>query len=244
MLDARVNDAFKVSYDPTIQGWHAGMTAQEILDQLSTIYGQATPAAIELNDVTFCGQYSAANAPKVLFWCIKNCTKIAIMGNNPYTNCQLTNNAICLLLTTGLYQRPFEEWDHLTNVQQMWIVLKTLIQEAFQRHLNATAPMAGHHRYAPAQSFQQNAFGALANKKDDDESIAITVVTQVSALMYQSQSTQTTTANTIQCQEQQMAQIAAAQGATHDTLHHVIAQSNTLLFNASNAGHRHYVGCD
>jgi hypothetical protein len=77
------------------------------------------------------------------------------MGNNPYTDRQLIDNAICLLLTTGLYQRPFDEWDRLTNVQQTWIELRTLIQEAFQHCLNTTAPTAGHHRYAPAQPFQQ-----------------------------------------------------------------------------------------
>jgi hypothetical protein len=158
VLNAHVNGAFKVLNDPTIQGWHAGMSMQEILDQLSAIYSQLTPAAMKLNDATFCSQYSATNAPKVLFWRIKNCAKIAIMGNNPYTDCQLINNAIRLLLTTGLYQRLFKEWDRLTNVQQTWIALRTLIQEAFQCHLNATAPTAGHDRYAPAQPFQQNAF--------------------------------------------------------------------------------------
>jgi hypothetical protein len=53
------------------------------------------------------------------------------MGNNPYTNHQLINNEIHLLLTTGLYQRPFEEWDRLTNVQKTWITLRTLVQEEF-----------------------------------------------------------------------------------------------------------------
>ncbi len=36
-LDASFIDAFKVSNDPTIQGWHAGMQVVNILDQLSTI---------------------------------------------------------------------------------------------------------------------------------------------------------------------------------------------------------------
>jgi hypothetical protein len=83
-LDSSVNNAFKVSDDPTIQGWHMGMTTRVVLDQLSTSYGQPTPSAMELNDATFCSQYSAADAPDVLFRCIKNSTEIAIMGNNPY----------------------------------------------------------------------------------------------------------------------------------------------------------------
>jgi hypothetical protein len=107
-LDAQVNNALTVSNDPTIQGWHAGMSTREILDQLSAIYSQPILAAMKLNYTNFCSQYSAANAPKVLFRCIKNCTNIRIMGNNPYTNHQLINKAMHLLLTTGLYQRQFK----------------------------------------------------------------------------------------------------------------------------------------
>jgi hypothetical protein len=46
-LNASINDAFKVSNDPTIQGWHFGMQVINILDQLSTIYGQPTPAVLK-----------------------------------------------------------------------------------------------------------------------------------------------------------------------------------------------------
>jgi hypothetical protein len=102
----------------------------------------------------------------------------------------------------------------------------------------------GASRISPAQSFQQNAYGILGkdNNNQDEESITNTMATQVAALTYQSQSMQSTTANTSQRQEQQMAQIAAVQSAMHDTLHHVIAQLNALSFNASDTGHRCYVG--
>jgi hypothetical protein len=66
-LDASINDAFKVSNDPAIQGWHAGMCVIEIWDQLSNINGQPTPAIMEQNDTTLRGPYSAAKAPEVLF---------------------------------------------------------------------------------------------------------------------------------------------------------------------------------
>jgi hypothetical protein len=204
-LDGSINNAFKVSNDPAFRGWHMGMSTRKILDQLSTSYDQPTPAAMELNDTTFCGLYSATDAPKVLFCRIENCVEIAIMGDNPYTNRQLITNAVCLLLTTGLYQRAFEEWDRLTAAQQTWIALQTLIQEAFQCRLNATVPTAGHHGYAPAQPYQQNAFGILGNNKsNDEESIAKMVATQVAALTYQSQLRQSTAATTSQRQDMQM----------------------------------------
>jgi hypothetical protein len=66
-LNASFNDAFKVSNDHTIQGWHAGMRVINILDQLSTIYGQPTHAVLGTNNTVFCSPYLAANAPEVLF---------------------------------------------------------------------------------------------------------------------------------------------------------------------------------
>jgi hypothetical protein len=195
--------------------------------------------ALELNNVAFCSQYSAANAPKVLFRCIKNCAEIAILGNNPYTDRQLINNMICLLLTMGLYIRPLEEWDRLLPVAQMWIGLRCLIQEAFQRCLNATAPTAGHHGYGPTQPYQQNAFGILGEtKSDNEESITNTVATQVAALTYQSQRTQSKAANTSQRHDMQLAQLAANQEAHHTTMYQLIDSLNAIAFNIGNASGR------
>ncbi len=69
------------------------------------------PAMLEINNATFPGQYLAANAPEMLFWHIEDCAKAALLGHNPYTDWQLISDAIRLLLTTGLYVRPVEEWD-------------------------------------------------------------------------------------------------------------------------------------
>jgi hypothetical protein len=52
-LDSSVNDAFKLSNLAGIRGWHAGMTTVTILDQLSSVYGKPTSAALEANDTLF-----------------------------------------------------------------------------------------------------------------------------------------------------------------------------------------------
>jgi hypothetical protein len=101
-LDASVNDAFKVSNDPAVHGWHASMRVIDILDQLSATYGQPTPAALEENDHIFRSLTSAADPPEVLFRCIEECTETALLGKNPYTDKQLIMNAIRLHLSTGL----------------------------------------------------------------------------------------------------------------------------------------------
>ncbi len=196
-LDLSINDAFKVSNDPTVQGWHVGMRVIDILVQLSLIYGQPTPAALEAND-HFCSPTSAADAPEVFFRRIKECAETALLGQNLYTVKQVITNMIHLLLITGLYIRAFEDWDQLDETAKTWIELRRVIQEAFQHRLNATAPTAGHQGYAPALPFQHNAFGALAGNDSDDDESAETVATKMAALTYQSQLTANTAANSSQ----------------------------------------------
>jgi len=105
-LDSSINDAFKLSNDPSVQGWHAGMRVIDILGQLSLIYGQPTRMSLEANDHIFLSPTSAANAPEVLFRRIEECAEKALLGQNPYTDKQLITNTIRLLLTTGLRLGP------------------------------------------------------------------------------------------------------------------------------------------
>ena len=79
-LNSSINNAFKVSNDLTVQGWHAGMRVIDILDQLSLIYGQPTPVALEANDHIFRSPTSAADAPEVLFRRIEECAEKALLG--------------------------------------------------------------------------------------------------------------------------------------------------------------------
>jgi hypothetical protein len=209
-LDASVNDAFKVSNIPAVQGWHTGMRVINILDQLSPTYGQPTPAALEANDHIFRSPTLAADPPEVLFCRIEECTETALLGKNPYTNKQLIMNAIRLLLSTGLYTPAFEDWDQQGEASKTWIELRQIIQDAFQRWLNALAPTSGFQGYAPALPFQQNAFNALATE-DSDEDTANTVPTQMAALTYQSQLTAATAANTPQRMDQYVQTLAQQQ---------------------------------
>jgi hypothetical protein len=94
----------------------------------------------------------------------------------------------------------------------------------------------GHHGYAPAMPFQQNAFSPLAENNSDDESIAASIPTQVPALTHQSQITSSTVANTSQCHDQQMAHIASQQDLMHQNMHQIIAALNAITFNANNKG--------
>ncbi len=155
-------------------GWHAGVRVIDILDQQNSIYGKPTSSALKVNDNIFRSPYSAANAPNVLFRWIEDCAKVSLLGKNLYIDRQLIYMAICLLLSTGLYVRMFEGWDLLAEPNQMWIKLRRIIQEAFQRRLNATVPTTGHQGYAPALPYMMNnAFSVLglsAGEDNDDDS--------------------------------------------------------------------------
>ena len=82
-------------------------------------------------------------------------------------------------------------------------------------------------------------------KQNDEEFLANTVATQVAALTYQSQLTASTAATMVQCQEMQLAHLAAAQDTTHATLHQIIEGLNAVAFNVSDTwrGTGRFGGC-
>ena len=107
------------------------------------------PLPSKANDNIFLSPYLAADAPEVLFLRIEDCTKVALLGKNPYTDRQLIYTAIRLLLNTGLYVRAFEGCDLLAEVDQTWSELRHIVQEVFQWRLNATASTADHQDICP-----------------------------------------------------------------------------------------------
>jgi hypothetical protein len=244
-LDSSVNNAFKLSNLAGIRGWHAGMTTVTILNQLRCVYGKPTSAALEANDTLFRSPYSAADAPEVLFRRIENFAEIATLGDNPYTDKQLILTAVRHLLTTGLYIRAFEDWDLLNPIDRTWVELRSIIQDVFERRLNATAPTAGHQGYAPALPYMlTNAFGAFGPTAEasDNESVD-TIATQIAAATLQSQLTATTAANSSQCHEKGLQALAQQNQLLHANQHQILEQLATLSFNASDAGQVICRGC-
>ena len=102
MLDDTVDNAFKVSNDPALTGWNPSMNIIDMLDQLVTTYGRPTPMALLQNDTLFRSTYSPIDTPEVLFLRIANCQEVQVLGEDPFTQIQLRNNAVHLLLSCGL----------------------------------------------------------------------------------------------------------------------------------------------
>ena len=103
------------------------MEVRKIFDQITSTYGRPTPAALLQNDTLFRSVYSPQDAPEVLFWRIKDCQEVQILGEDPHTAQPLLNNAVRLLLQCGLYTRDFEDWDRKTASDKIWTNLKTFV---------------------------------------------------------------------------------------------------------------------
>jgi hypothetical protein len=197
------------------------MELREVFDTITSTYGQPTPAALLQNDTLFHSVYSLQDAPEVLFRCSEDCQEVQILGNDPYMPQQMLNNAVRLLLGCGLYTRNFEDWDRKPAVKKIWINLKTFIQEAYTRRLNATSITAG------SQGYVQNAFNILQESDDKDDDVN-TVITQMAALTTQSQIMATLAAETTASVMAAIYQLAANQQAMQQQFAAFATQRNTI----------------
>ncbi len=152
---------------------------------------------------------------------IEDCQEVQILGEDPYTAQQLLNNAVRLLLQTGLYTRDFEDWDRKIAADKIWTNLKMFIQEAYTRRLNATSITTG------AQGYVQNAYAALAEESEEEDDDVHTVITQMAALTTQSQLTANTAAETNASVTAAINQLAANQQAMQQQFAAFTASRNT-----------------
>jgi hypothetical protein len=120
----------------------------------------------------------------------------------------LLNDAVHLLLQTGLYFHDVEDWgDCKIAADKIWTNLKTFVQESYTRCLNATSITTS------AQGYVQNAFTALAEESKDEDDDVQTVITQMAALTTQSQLMANTAAETNASVTTAINQLAANQQA-------------------------------
>jgi hypothetical protein len=118
------------------------------------------------NNTRFTSPFDQREAPEHLFHRIEECQEIAILGGAPYTVQQIMGNTMYLLLQSGIFPtREFEAWDAV--VVKTWPVLKTFVQQAYQRRLIA----AGLRNTSGQQGYtaNQNAFQAF--ETNDDSSV-------------------------------------------------------------------------
>jgi hypothetical protein len=109
MLDTNVADQFKVSNIPSLIGWNASMSIIDILDQLDGTYGKPDTMTLLQNDTHFQSAFNPTDAPESLFYRIEQCQEIQVLARDPYTDTQIINNAVWLLMQANIF--PLKEFD-------------------------------------------------------------------------------------------------------------------------------------
>ena len=169
LLDELVRDEYKVSNVAGLNGWNSSMTIQAILAQIETTFGRPTSSIVFNNNTRFTSPFDQRDTPENLFHRIEECQEVAILGGAAYTVNQIMGNTMYLLLQSGIFPtREFETWDAL--LLKSWPILKTFVQQAYQRRLVASGlrNTTGQQGYTA----NQNAFQAF--ETNDDSSVDTT----------------------------------------------------------------------
>jgi hypothetical protein len=161
MLDDSIDNNFKVSNNPNLKGM--------ILQQLKTAYGKPTGTTLWDNDKIFRAPFGANEVPESVFLRLERCQEVALLGLNPYSQAQLVNCAIQLLLQSGIFPvKEFEDWER--EASKTWTDLKRFVQSAYQHkltvlNLRMTSRTGGY--------VSQNMFNILHDKDDVEDADSV-----------------------------------------------------------------------
>ena len=126
MLDTNIADQFKVSNVPTLIGWNQSMSIINILDQLNGTYGKPDTITLLHNDTLFRSAFNPMDAPELLFYRIKQCQEIQVLALDPYSDTQIINNVVRLLMQANIFTlKEFDDWEAITP--KKYPALKTFV---------------------------------------------------------------------------------------------------------------------
>ena len=117
-------------------GWNSSVSIRTILEQLEWSYGKPDAMSLFHNNTLFRSAFPATNAPEMLFHQIKQCQEIQTIAQDPYTPTQIINNAVQLLMLSGIFPlKEFDTWEAMAA--KSYPLLKTFIHEAYVRRLTS-----------------------------------------------------------------------------------------------------------
>ncbi len=167
MLDDTIPNQFKVSNQPNLTGLNASMLIQDILTQLETSYGKPTPMGLYNNNILFRSTMVTTDAPKMLFYRIKQCQEIATLAGDPFTPMQIMNTVVRILMQAQvLPPKEFDMWEQRAG--KTYPGLKMFVHEAYTRRLQSLAlrTTTGQQGYVPGGN---NMFNVLAEQNDKED---------------------------------------------------------------------------
>ncbi len=163
ILNKNIANEFKMSHNPCLISWNSTMSIQDILNQLKLVYGCPSRHELLHYDTLFCLPFCATEAPKCLFWRIKQCQEIQVIADNPYTPMQLMTNAIWLLMAWGIFPiREFEDWETMPN--KMYTSLKLFVHGAYAHQLVAIQLRTTRQQGYVANQHHHNMYNLLENR--------------------------------------------------------------------------------
>ena len=106
------------------------MSIIDILDQLDGTYEKPDTMRLLQNDTLFRSAFNPTDAPETLFYRIEQCHKIQVLARDPYSDTQVINNAVRLLMQAKIFPlKEFNNWEAITL--KTYTALKTFIGGAF-----------------------------------------------------------------------------------------------------------------
>jgi hypothetical protein len=132
MLDENVADQFKVTNVPTLTGWNSSMSIRDMLDQLKGTYGKPYTMTLFANDTLFRSAFNPIDAPEALFYKIKQYQEIQVLARDPYSDMQVINNAVHLLMQASIFLlKEFDDWEAI--MPKTYSALKTFFAAVYTR---------------------------------------------------------------------------------------------------------------
>jgi hypothetical protein len=181
MLNDTIFNQFEVSNTPNLTGWNSRMMICAILEQLETSYGKLDMMTLFGNNTLFRSPFPANEAPEMLFYRIKQCNEIQILAQDPYTPTQKFNNAVCLLMQSGIFPlKEFDTWDAITP--KTYPAFKMFIHEVYTRCLMVLqlCNTMGQQGYVPNNN--PNMYNVLNEGYDTNSSTEGTGATQTAPI--------------------------------------------------------------
>ena len=88
------------------------------------------------NYTLFRSAFNPRDTPKSLFYRIEQCQEIQVLAWDPYSNTQVINNTVCLLMQANIFPlKEFDDWEAITP--KTYLALKTFVGGAYTRRILA-----------------------------------------------------------------------------------------------------------
>jgi hypothetical protein len=121
------------------------------------------------NDTLFHSAFNTANALEALFYRIEQCQEIQVLALDPYSDMQINNNAVNLLVQASIFPlKEFDNWEAVTP--KTYPALKTFIAAVYKRRILAQQlrNTVGQQWHVPPSHNMYNVFAKEENTDTTD----------------------------------------------------------------------------